>query len=203
MSDDMTCIWCKGTGIRRCNDGMGHIDEMECGCGVVADTGGEMMGKVIAGKVEVEAVSQWGFTCPCGAYKFRRVDHLEGRGIAGPWFCDECSVGWWVRWDATSRTITIEDKGDRSTVGRSLLRLRPGVLHLEVGTTGAHDGQRYYHEEHTCPINQLWHSTRVWVDGDEDRHGAFDYLGTMTSDEDHDWGAIVPDLQTEADGDGV
>lgn len=126
------------------------------------------------------------FTCPKGcAHKFM-VEHLfDGEAHdAGPWYCDVCGAGWWVRTQPTG-TVHVEptDPDRRMHRERVVLELTANALRaapLRLVLRGRRftaqvdeDATRYYYEEHTCPTNILHDVQTVHLGDDADPHGLF------------------------------
>ena len=131
------------------------------------------------------------FPCPeCGQHDFG-VTHLTDGSSAGPWYCDECGAGWMLRIDGAE--ISVERASDRRV--RTLVLLERGDLRLVVKGVRLEPDRdaspdelwardRYFYEQHTCPINFLRDAVVVMMPEDVDPHGAFSYVGTVVAEGD-------------------
>lgn len=127
--------------------------------------------------------------CPACGEDSHRVDHLfedantHGSCDFGPWYCSECGAafrGQVVGTDVFTELIP-EKRKDRSLV---LLKYNNLLLMVEgMYFDGKLDKEndRYFYEEHTCPVNFM-HNVEAVVDlesNEPDPHGMFEYIGTM------------------------
>lgn len=136
--------------------------------------------------------------CPhCGKGE-SRIDHLfYSGGSFGPWYCDECGKAFrgeireipgfadnqWI--EVHGKQVMVEAiEGGRSLeiaflrLGNVLFAVK-GVRLQDDDDDAHYDHQRYYYEEHTCPMNIVSEALEVYDEtGDGDKHGMFKYLGS-------------------------
>lgn len=131
--------------------------------------------------------------CPYCQGSQNSVDHLFGRDTSfGPWYCDACGKAY--RGEVKGKEIFIEKRPDQWCKNTLVFLRKEDILLVVKGRAfnGSMDGDPYYYEEHTCPVNYLRESVMV-IDipnQDKDPHGLFDYLGTDVTLEGEDMASI-------------
>ena len=126
-------------------------------------------------------------TCPTCGKSDHVIEHLfEGFGKpgygeslrAGPWPCQVCGHSFNLTcW--TDGTVELEPSNEPVSVPITvLLEIPPQnesiFLKVAAETYGrpvTDDKERYFYEEHTCPVNYLRSVVEVKVGDDEDPHG--------------------------------
>jgi hypothetical protein len=124
--------------------------------------------------------------CPYCHNSKNRIDHLfneEGKEISwGYWYCDECGGGYKgiVKGKEVFIEKTIKRKDD------SIIFLKNGNILLAIKGmyfNGNHDieNDRYFYEEHTCPINYLKNVEMIinLEDDNIDPHGIFKFITSI------------------------
>ena len=141
---------------------------------------------------KAEVISIPHLCCANCGHLMGRVDHLNANGNAGPWYCDDCGIGWYIQKDAAG-DVLVEDKGKRKEKTLVLLDLKPDELNdpLRLVVQGMRfndqeddaarlfDQSQYFYEEHTCPSNYLRTVEHVFLGENSDPHGLFNYIGEM------------------------
>lgn len=112
----------------------------------------------------------------------------------GPWYCDKCGASIQGQTYTDGRTLVRPGK-NRKEERAVLLRYSTPMadtFYLVVKGMRFHPSEseeeerkhdRYFYEEHTCPINYLRDTLGVILgspgDWDEDPHGLFEYVGSV------------------------
>ena len=140
------------------------------------------------------------FKCPCGGDEWS-IEHLldgsDPKATAGPWFCKQCGVGWWIEINkGPGMTVKLKDSGRRSAKTLVIMKLDPKDMDghpLYLMTEGIAfepkegeggepvidpDRDEYFYNEHTCPTNWLRSVREIAIEGDHDPHGLFRYVET-------------------------
>ena len=119
-------------------------------------------------------------------------DHLKVDQEAGPWYCDHCGVGHYIK--KKEAGVFLTKNGGRKMNTLVLLKLRQqtdkpvhivveGVMYVSYGQDVytalqyQRDNDRYFYNEHTCPSNFL--GVRISENGDADPHGVFEHVETI------------------------
>lgn len=128
------------------------------------------------------------FRCDCGpdGDEFG-VEHLLARiepetTAFGPWRCGACGGAWSGR-VANGQIVALERAAEPERHIGVLLKLdyepsRDGPIYVVVDAPTQADSEqwdssRFLFEEHQCPINILRKAAKIYVGGDDDRHGLF------------------------------
>jgi hypothetical protein len=140
--------------------------------------------------MKVEPKQQRYLDCPhCGGSKFV-VEHLfddlndksfKGKREAGPWGCKSCG-GYFNLTVFADGTLDITLETQKSVPITVLLEIPPQKesIFLKVasetyGRPVTDDHNRYFYEEHTCPINWTRCVTEIKIGDDDDPHGLAKY----------------------------
>jgi len=128
------------------------------------------------------------FTCTCGHHEQHSISHLDEREGAsfGPWYCDSCEISWWGKFGNGKWNIRPnKDRRLRKTTAcvkfggsHPFFILTESSQFTDNGFWSSGGNDRYYFEEHTCPVNILRSAQNIIYDGDDDRHGLFEYIGS-------------------------
>lgn len=119
------------------------------------------------------------------------MDHLKPGADFGPWYCDECGIGYHgVRTKDGAEIKKAKDKIKRvlielSYVHDSSLKIVVKGLEFEdeKGTDAEYPGLHEYHyNEQTCPVNYLG-VEQVRFGNDTDPHGIFEFVRVLTPEE--------------------
>lgn len=119
-------------------------------------------------------------------------DHLSIGVTAGPWYCRFCGTGHLIK--RTEDGVNVSESKDRIVKTLVLLKLaertkKPihivveGRMFVPVGkeayeVISEQQGRdKYYYNEHTCPVNYL--DAHIAVNGDTDPHGVFKHVQTV------------------------
>ena len=143
--------------------------------------------------------------CPtCGEAGFS-IGHLSlfcfgGPASAGPWFCGSC--GWGIKLSFAEGAFQVEKLPERQWTSAVKLVIPPQKDPIElivsgiawdeneaggVGVEGRSEHDRYFHEEHTCPVNWLRSVARIKVGDDDDPHGLAKYVSTRVIEPGDKW----------------
>ena len=132
---------------------------------------------------------RYGFDCPsCGKYRFSLLADFHPHRDCGPWYCDACGLGWFVRWEGPEGEVVVRraDRVERTSV---ILRCtEPFTLVVEglrfrredepTSDEEYAEQEEYFYNLGTCPTNILRKVEKlVTDDGDTDPHGIFTYVG--------------------------
>lgn len=135
--------------------------------------------------------------CPGCAAGDHPVEHLGNGASVGPWSCKHCGTS--IRLKLMDDVVDIEIcETQRVTNDRvAILKLKNADLYLLKDHSDyddkwrASDDYHFLYEEHQCPANLLNSTYGVVIEGNTDKHRAFEFLGMMprpiNQDEIKDW----------------
>lgn len=118
------------------------------------------------------------------------IDHiLDGQHFSfGPWYCHNCGYGFVG--SVVNGEVHLEYHGHIRKV-IDTVRLVPQSSPIILKVNGIifegrdaspeeclESNKRFFYEEHQCPTNILHDTEDVIIDGDDDVHGLFEYVGT-------------------------
>jgi len=142
--------------------------------------------------------------CPACNAPGSTFDHLGHDSRFGPWSCDECGLQYVGQITEQGVELSIVD-GLKDRNGLMLIKIRgsePPVYFVinqkfyawEMLPDGSiksdhDDRQKYFVEEHTCPTN-LVPVEAILSDGDDDPHGALEYVAHVEIPEKWDPNAV-------------
>ncbi len=149
-------------------------------------------------KSEVKVKTKRFIDCPHCGEEDMCIEHLfdfqsgQEERMAGPWHCRHCGHSFfiYVRSDGTAR---IEEREEVSYPIFILLEIPPQEqsIFLKVasdsyGRPVEDDDQRYFYEEHTCPVNYFRSVKEIKVGDDDDPHGLALYRGWFVAESKED-----------------
>ena len=118
------------------------------------------------------------------------TDHLKPSEMEYKWYCNGCHYRFKFKlYEGFADIETMEDRSIQTLV-TLVLPTNKGTLKLEVdGIYVCENGEnpsakdieehhRYFYSEHTCPSNCLRSVEEVFLDGEPDPHGLFEYIST-------------------------
>jgi hypothetical protein len=140
----------------------------------------------------------------CGD-KVGSIEHLDGDDIReiGPWFCESCGRGWWIRtngrdvcdmvlderrrWIPATATVTLVLPPQKDPIVLTLHARVYDELGKEFG-----EGCAYFYDEHTCPTNWMRDVAEIRIRDNADPHGLFKFQKIQRGhlERDHATGAL-------------
>jgi len=151
------------------------------------------------------------FACPdCGAPS-SQLDHIDrNNGSFGPWYCDECGIGVWGKFNAGN--LVLERHTQRKVNTLVLLRHHKDDVSLFIVVDGmlfqteaepldlgdSEGSSEFFYNQSTCPTNYL--GVHAVIEGDDhDPHGVFQFVAQILRPDDFDawnadWNVLFPQL---------
>lgn len=121
-------------------------------------------------------------SCPHCGQGSHEVSHLELGHTFGPWFCDSCNKSFKGKITSNGDVdINIDNYETRRSYSVLVELTAKGRVHLEINhdvyclnhDKTLEDNIKYYIEEHSCPINVLTFASEIYINEEDDYHGAF------------------------------
>lgn len=146
-------------------------------------------------KVAVEVKTKRFIACPHCGEEDMCIEHLfdfsPGVGdehMAGPWHCEHCGHSFFI-YTYRDGTVKIIEREEVSHPIFVLLEIPPQkesifliVASDTYGRPVEDDHQRYFYEEHTCPVNYFRSVKEIKVGDDDDPHGLALYRGWFVAE---------------------
>jgi len=119
--------------------------------------------------------------CPsCG--ELSTIGHAT-KGSEYTWWCDNRECGKQYKWvQNPDDSITAEPTGTVVKYNAALLKMeprdKPVYLIVDAIDSGT-ENQRYFYDEHTCPLNYFSQVEGIYLGEDSDPHGLFEFVGSV------------------------